>query len=55
MLRTAQSRYVRDMSTVVEATAPPAAAYTVAVPVYANKFRNRLPAAIRPSRARVRR
>ena len=37
------------MSTVVDARAPPAAAKTVAVPVYANRFRNRLPLASSPT------
>src|SRR5271167_4744071 len=41
----AQSRYVFDRSTLVDERAPPAAAYTVAEPVYENRFKNDLPAA----------
>ena len=53
MLRRAQSRYVADMSTVHVVRAPHAAACTVAVPVYANKFRKSPPAAISPTMWRV--
>lgn len=52
-LRPAQSRYVFDRSTLSERCAPPAAAYTVKLPVYANRFRKRCPAAMSRTSPRV--